>query len=55
SYALSWKPCQGDSLNLPDHRSIKGDYEDLSEDAKYEHVDRNTQIRKVDKRQDDQD
>nr|GEY99758.1 hypothetical protein [Tanacetum cinerariifolium] len=19
SYALSWKPCQGDSLNLPDH------------------------------------
>ncbi|GJR93211.1 hypothetical protein Tco_0265385 [Tanacetum coccineum] len=21
SYALSWKPCQGDSLNLPDHRS----------------------------------
>ncbi|GKB89053.1 hypothetical protein Tco_0961325 [Tanacetum coccineum] len=22
SYALSWKPCQGDSLNLPDHRYI---------------------------------
>ncbi|GJR92011.1 hypothetical protein Tco_0216022 [Tanacetum coccineum] len=21
SYALSWKPCQGDSLNLPDHRA----------------------------------
>ncbi|GJR17518.1 hypothetical protein Tco_0966045 [Tanacetum coccineum] len=21
SYALSWKPCQGDSLNLPDHSS----------------------------------
>ncbi|GJY38657.1 hypothetical protein Tco_0425021 [Tanacetum coccineum] len=20
-YALSWKPCQGDSLNLPDHRA----------------------------------
>nr|GEW30664.1 hypothetical protein [Tanacetum cinerariifolium] len=20
SYALSWKPCKGDSLNLPDHR-----------------------------------
>nr|GEY32298.1 hypothetical protein [Tanacetum cinerariifolium] len=20
TYALSWKPCQGDSLNLPDHR-----------------------------------
>ncbi|GJX43671.1 hypothetical protein Tco_0260347 [Tanacetum coccineum] len=23
SYALSWKPCQGDSLNLPDHRKHK--------------------------------
>ncbi|GJY02952.1 hypothetical protein Tco_0361104 [Tanacetum coccineum] len=22
-YALSWKPCQGDSLNLPDHRIHK--------------------------------
>nr|GEV24967.1 copia protein [Tanacetum cinerariifolium] len=22
SYALSWKPCQGDSLNLPDHSQI---------------------------------
>nr|GEX28494.1 retrovirus-related Pol polyprotein from transposon TNT 1-94 [Tanacetum cinerariifolium] len=22
SYALSWKPCQGDSLNLPDHRVV---------------------------------
>ncbi|GJT02047.1 hypothetical protein Tco_0823216 [Tanacetum coccineum] len=22
SYALSWKPCQGDSLNLPDHSHI---------------------------------
>ncbi|GJS45543.1 putative ribonuclease H-like domain-containing protein [Tanacetum coccineum] len=22
SYALSWKPCQGDSLNLPDHSPI---------------------------------
>nr|GFA95032.1 reverse transcriptase domain-containing protein [Tanacetum cinerariifolium] len=21
-YALSWKPCQGDSLNLPDHKYI---------------------------------
>ncbi|GJW05329.1 hypothetical protein Tco_1564185 [Tanacetum coccineum] len=21
SYALSWKPCQGDSLNLPNHRA----------------------------------
>ncbi|GJW21509.1 hypothetical protein Tco_0032131 [Tanacetum coccineum] len=21
SYALSWKPCQGDSLNLPEHRA----------------------------------
>nr|GFA47692.1 hypothetical protein [Tanacetum cinerariifolium] len=24
SYALSWKPCQGDSLNLPDHRYNAG-------------------------------
>ncbi|GJS80674.1 hypothetical protein Tco_0730555 [Tanacetum coccineum] len=23
SYILSWKPCQGDSLNLPDHRIHK--------------------------------
>ncbi|GJU95610.1 retrovirus-related pol polyprotein from transposon TNT 1-94 [Tanacetum coccineum] len=23
SYALSWKPCQGDSLNLPDHRCLQ--------------------------------
>ncbi|GJS59997.1 hypothetical protein Tco_0654781 [Tanacetum coccineum] len=23
SYALSWKPCQGDSLNLPNHRIHK--------------------------------
>ncbi|GKD97762.1 hypothetical protein Tco_1381659 [Tanacetum coccineum] len=23
TYALSWKPCQGDSLNLPDHRYKK--------------------------------
>ncbi|GJU92689.1 zinc finger, CCHC-type containing protein [Tanacetum coccineum] len=23
SYALSWKPCQGDSLDLPDHRHYK--------------------------------
>ncbi|GJU36386.1 retrovirus-related pol polyprotein from transposon TNT 1-94 [Tanacetum coccineum] len=23
SYALSWKSCQGDSLNLPDHRCVK--------------------------------
>nr|GEX80672.1 hypothetical protein [Tanacetum cinerariifolium] len=23
-YALSWKPCKGDSLNLPDHRYIIG-------------------------------
>ncbi|GKB29677.1 hypothetical protein Tco_0869078, partial [Tanacetum coccineum] len=26
SYALSWKPCQGDSLNLPDHRYVEGQY-----------------------------
>ncbi|GJX00179.1 retrovirus-related pol polyprotein from transposon TNT 1-94 [Tanacetum coccineum] len=25
SYALSWKPCQGDSLNLPDHRTVGHD------------------------------
>nr|GEZ59277.1 hypothetical protein [Tanacetum cinerariifolium] len=25
SYALSWKPCQGDSLNIPDHRYQSGD------------------------------
>ncbi|GJS84868.1 uncharacterized mitochondrial protein-like protein [Tanacetum coccineum] len=25
SYALSWKPCQGDSLNLPDHRFRRHD------------------------------
>ncbi|GKF33058.1 hypothetical protein Tco_0106258, partial [Tanacetum coccineum] len=24
SNALSWKPCQGDSLNLPDHRLEDG-------------------------------
>ncbi|GJS78261.1 hypothetical protein Tco_0728142 [Tanacetum coccineum] len=24
-YALSWKPCQGDSLNLPDHRIWRSD------------------------------
>ncbi|GJS99476.1 hypothetical protein Tco_0820646 [Tanacetum coccineum] len=32
-YALSWKPCQGDSLNLPDHRfrtSFVKDDENLS-------------------------
>nr|GEY62802.1 hypothetical protein [Tanacetum cinerariifolium] len=23
SYALSWKPCQGDSLNLPDHSRMR--------------------------------
>ncbi|GKB84783.1 hypothetical protein Tco_0957055 [Tanacetum coccineum] len=29
SYALSWKPCQGDSLNLPDHRKPKAITPDL--------------------------
>ncbi|GJX04558.1 putative reverse transcriptase domain-containing protein [Tanacetum coccineum] len=29
SYALSWKPCQGDSLNLPDHSSIRGSLYDV--------------------------
>ncbi|GJU01609.1 hypothetical protein Tco_1111947 [Tanacetum coccineum] len=50
SYALSWKPCQGDSLNLPDHRYQ--DYQDkdcqgrlleiFQDDAKYEHVGQDT-------------
>ncbi|GJZ16560.1 hypothetical protein Tco_0552237 [Tanacetum coccineum] len=35
SYALSWKPCQGDSLNLPDHRysiyTIKWETEGLDD------------------------
>ncbi|GKA91904.1 hypothetical protein Tco_0813829 [Tanacetum coccineum] len=35
SYALSWKPCQGDSLNLPDHRysiyTIKRETEGLDD------------------------
>ncbi|GJU78998.1 hypothetical protein Tco_1276068 [Tanacetum coccineum] len=30
SYALSWKPCQGDSLNLPDHRIHKDRDRDAS-------------------------
>ncbi|GJY40988.1 hypothetical protein Tco_0428258 [Tanacetum coccineum] len=29
SYALSWKPCQGDSLNLPDHSQDKDNKIDL--------------------------
>ncbi|GJV10492.1 retrovirus-related pol polyprotein from transposon TNT 1-94 [Tanacetum coccineum] len=29
-YALSWKPCQGDSLNLPDHRIHKDEDGDAS-------------------------
>nr|GEX61818.1 hypothetical protein [Tanacetum cinerariifolium] len=37
SYALSWKPCQGDSLNLPDHRysiyTIKWDTGGLDDDV----------------------
>ncbi|GKB53092.1 hypothetical protein Tco_0903845 [Tanacetum coccineum] len=48
SYALSWKPCQGDSskLILPDHRYQDYQEEDCQgrllgsfhDDAKYEHV-----------------
>ncbi|GJU85446.1 retrovirus-related pol polyprotein from transposon TNT 1-94 [Tanacetum coccineum] len=44
-YALSWKPCQGDSLNLPDHRyqvyqgRLLASFQD---DAKYEHVGQDT-------------
>ncbi|GKF55345.1 hypothetical protein Tco_0165685, partial [Tanacetum coccineum] len=30
SYALSWKPCQEDSLNLPDHRIHKDGDDDAS-------------------------
>nr|GEY41929.1 uncharacterized mitochondrial protein AtMg00810-like [Tanacetum cinerariifolium] len=37
SYALSWKPCQGDSLNLPDHMysiyTIKQETEGLDDDV----------------------
>ncbi|GJV80100.1 B3 DNA binding domain-containing protein, partial [Tanacetum coccineum] len=29
SYALSWKPCQGDSLNLPDHSQMAYLHENL--------------------------
>ncbi|GKC12321.1 hypothetical protein Tco_1009103 [Tanacetum coccineum] len=29
SYALSWKPCQGDSLNLPDHSLIPPELDSL--------------------------
>ncbi|GKA01877.1 retrovirus-related pol polyprotein from transposon TNT 1-94 [Tanacetum coccineum] len=35
SYALSWKPCQGDSLNLPDHRLYQGiTYTSISSNSK---------------------
>ncbi|GKD77122.1 hypothetical protein Tco_1339743, partial [Tanacetum coccineum] len=36
SYALSWKPCQGDSLNLPDHRIHKDGDGDASFQLKYQ-------------------
>ncbi|GJW49002.1 integrase, catalytic region, zinc finger, CCHC-type containing protein [Tanacetum coccineum] len=45
SYALSWKPCQGDSLNLPDHRYqvYQGRLlASIQDDAKYEHVGQDT-------------
>ncbi|GKF48076.1 hypothetical protein Tco_0141327, partial [Tanacetum coccineum] len=57
SYALSWKPYQGDSskLNLPDHRYQ--DYQDkdcqgrllasFQDDAKYEHVGQDTRSQDV--------
>ncbi|GKC04716.1 hypothetical protein Tco_0996326 [Tanacetum coccineum] len=35
SYTKTWKPCQGDSLNLPDHRPdafCKRDHDDHSDD-----------------------
>ncbi|GJR22304.1 hypothetical protein Tco_0970831 [Tanacetum coccineum] len=34
SYALSWKPCQGDSLNLPDH-SLVGRFNSFYDDDDY--------------------
>nr|GEY33957.1 retrovirus-related Pol polyprotein from transposon TNT 1-94 [Tanacetum cinerariifolium] len=33
SYALSWKPCQGDSLNLPDHRFSKYNADDVDDEG----------------------
>nr|GEV31653.1 retrovirus-related Pol polyprotein from transposon TNT 1-94 [Tanacetum cinerariifolium] len=51
SYALSWKPYQGDSLNPPDHRSssrfqvYQGRLlESLQDDAKYEHGGQDTRL-----------
>ncbi|GJY31102.1 hypothetical protein Tco_0414597 [Tanacetum coccineum] len=38
-YALSWKPCQGDSLNLPDHRIHKDGDDSSSEASSYFHSD----------------
>ncbi|GJR43337.1 hypothetical protein Tco_1311440 [Tanacetum coccineum] len=40
TYALSWKPCQGDSLNLPDHRTQdrkvgKDDQDGKDKDLRY--------------------
>ncbi|GKB15495.1 hypothetical protein Tco_0849418, partial [Tanacetum coccineum] len=34
SYALSWKPCQGDSLNLPDHRRAFGPRAQVDQEVK---------------------
>ncbi|GJU77518.1 reverse transcriptase domain-containing protein [Tanacetum coccineum] len=42
SYTLSWKPCQGDSLNLPDHSFRKM--------SQYEHVGQHNKIAKLGKR-----
>nr|GEU92825.1 putative RNA-directed DNA polymerase [Tanacetum cinerariifolium] len=56
SYALSWKPCQGDSLNPPDHMysvyTIKREtrvYQgrlltSFQDDAKYEHGGQDTRL-----------
>nr|GEW57396.1 retrovirus-related Pol polyprotein from transposon TNT 1-94 [Tanacetum cinerariifolium] len=48
SYALSWKPCQGDSLNLPDHMyntyTIKWETGGFQDDAKYEHDGQDTRL-----------
>ncbi|GJV50552.1 putative ribonuclease H-like domain-containing protein [Tanacetum coccineum] len=48
SYTLSWKPCQGDSLNLPDHRKkLMHTLEDFTLDQIQKHlrIEEETRIR----------
>nr|GEV48042.1 hypothetical protein [Tanacetum cinerariifolium] len=58
SYALSWKPCQGDSLNLPDHRfqvyqgRLLTSFQD---DAKYKHGGQDTRLQGGNDNQDEKD